>query len=234
MISQDVLIDLDALLDTRMGVLCARFPSQVPAVDLEAYVNRNTNNLPKLFNVNKNEWDAAWASRDLSALKHSHATSLSKTLSRLLAPHKVRGDVSPIHDRLHLLVNYWPYKLTEELQQEFTIAIAELTTEGTLVSMVSHAPKDLTPSFIDKRYQAMVLYDYLPWLDAQKEALGETRIPRVVVYTQGVIIDDDPEMLENIKRESIDPFVRLKQHLAEYFSVQWWKPGYFSLPLSPS
>jgi hypothetical protein len=232
--SQDVLIDLDSLLDTRIGLLRARFPSRVPTVDMAAYVNRYKDNLPELFGVNKNEWDSAWAERDLSVIKSSHATVFAKTLGRLLAPHKVRGDVSPIHDRLHLFINYWPYRLTEELQDEFVAAISELAIEGTLVSMVSHPVTELTPKLVGDRYSAMIMYNAIPWMDAQKEALASHRIPRVTLYTQGVIIDDDPELLAHIERESIDPFVRVKQQLAEYFSLHWWKPSYFSLPLSPS
>ena len=229
--SQNVLIDLDALLDTRIGLLRTRFPSQVPTVDMAAYVDRHKNNLPELFGVNKNEWDAAWASRDVAVVKASHATVMAKTLGRLLAPHKVRGDVSPIHDRLHLFINHWPYKLSEELLEEFTVAITELTIEGTLVTMVSYAPGDLTPKLVGDNYNAMILYDGIAWMDAQKDALASHRIPRVTLYTQGVIIDDDPELLAHIERESIDPFVRVKQQLAEYFSLHWWKPSYFSLPL---
>ena len=233
MISQDVLVELDTLLDTRFGLLCQRFPSQVPTVNMEEYVNRNHNKLHEIFSVNKNEWESAWEQRDLTVLKHSHVTSLGKTLGRLMMSHKVRGDTSPIHDRLHVLVNYWPYKLDEALIEAFTLAIVELTIEGTLVSMVSHPPEELTPKLVDERYAAMIMYDAIPWIDAQKEALASHRIPRVTLYTQGVFINDDPELLESIERESIDPFARLKQQLAEYFSIHWWKPGYFSLPLPP-
>ena len=75
MISQDVLVELDTLLDTRFGLLCQRFPSQVPTVNMEEYVNRNHNKLHEIFSVNKNEWESAWEQIDLTVLKHSHVTS---------------------------------------------------------------------------------------------------------------------------------------------------------------
>lgn len=232
--SQHVLIELDALLDTRIGLLGGRFPSKLPTVDLTAYINRNKNNLAELFDLPEDEWQTAWEQRDLLAVRHAHATTLAKTVGRLLHGHKVRGDVSPIHDRLHVIVNVWPYRLTDEEEDAFVQAITELMVEGTLVSTERLSPKELTPSLIDDRFNALIMYDAVTWLDAQKEALASHRIPRVTLYTQGVLLDDNPETLDYIERESIDPFIRVKQQLAEYISIHWWKPGYFSLPELPS
>ena len=72
---QYLLIDLDALLDTRLGCLIRHRPQAAADVDMGAYRGRLHDRLWEFCDdVSEAQWRQWWAERDVGVLKSSLAT----------------------------------------------------------------------------------------------------------------------------------------------------------------
>lgn len=227
---QNVLIDIDCLLDTRLGLFHQAFPSAFKKLDLTSYCDRNHNRLWELFGISKKRWDKRWRERTVAAMESCQPTTLLFNLKPIIVNKYIDGKTSPVHDPLHLYINIYPYRLSDEERVEVVNAVREWTMEDIDIETVYLAPRKMTPSIIKERYQSIFMLDFVSWMETHGPELADARMPCVMFNVPAFVHDDNKELMSAADRESIDPFKLTQQSLAEYLSLELLSPELFSLP----
>jgi len=226
-VMQNVLIDIDALIDTRVALIFQKFPSKFRDMDLYKFVTRNHNRVWDVIGVTEEEWMEVWDDRDSIVFESAKPTNLLVNLKQIIVSKYVEGNTSPVHNRLVLDINVYPYHLDTASRVEVIESVREWTFEDLTINVVSIAPKTLTPTYIKARYQSLFMLDWITWITAHSEELKTTKIPTVTFNVPAYIHDANPELHDVIGRMEVDPVSQLQRYMAEFMSLKVNTVTYF-------
>lgn len=199
--SQYLLIDLDALLDTRLGCLIQHRPAQAAQMDMVAYRGRFTDNLWTLCDeVTEEQYKSWWANRSVETLQCSTATPMMvrlKAMTYNLMGSK--GKLTYMED-LKVYVNTYPYQMDKDVKQAFQDAIKEVVAPDFEVKLVHLHPEVLSPQTLDLHYHYYAVYDLDAWLTYNHKRLEEHPIPAFSMNAPGLFFNHLPDDadIENI------------------------------------
>lgn len=196
---QHLLIDLDALLDTRLGCLIAHRPKEAAEMNMNAYRARLTDELWKYCdNVTEEEYKDWWGNRDVEVLKCSSATSMMVRLKAMTYNlTAVRAEQTFMTD-LKVIVNVYPYTLPEEIKQEYKAAIKEVISKDFQVEIVRLPPMSLAPQTLLDTFNYYAIYDLDAWLIANHTLLEDKPIPAFPMNAPSMYCNSAPSE-EDIK-----------------------------------
>lgn len=231
--TQHILIDLDALLDTRLGILHQLNPAAAVAVMQESYYTRLSDDFETYSGglVTNVEYRAAWANRDSSVIEHSRVTNmmiLVESMFLTLASNLIN---TPFFHETKLTVNVWPYKLSAEAEDMLLSCAQSIAGDLAKVGLVSMTPAELTPSWIKQELSALIIYDWEPWLVAQDEALIKLPMPEVVLFIPAISYRGEPTKEECTYEGlgTVSPFALVEQSMQVFCSTQMISSGFFSI-----
>lgn len=164
-----ILIDLDSLLDVRQGVLSRLVQDPAALADYvasDAYNFREVDDFSTL--VNMQQYKALNQLRTKDIIKYSTITYLFSILKKRILEIDKRNIAVAETKRLEVLVNIYPFQLTQEEQTGIIDALfIKLGTE-VYIRTIYLDTKDISPSFIrDNDIIELFIYDTSAWLDAQ-------------------------------------------------------------------
>lgn len=162
-----LLLDVDALMDTRLGQLHCLHPEAATAVvGSEKYWYREQDNWTELTNgrVTTEAFQTAWEERGKEVLKASHITGIMTFVLKVLGMFLHNVVEGYVRDEVKLVVNHHPYDLDADEQAVMTECIRALTYEDLEVEYVSLSLQDLTPMYLRDRYAGMILYELHRWI----------------------------------------------------------------------
>lgn len=230
---QTVYIDLDSLLDTRVGVVATKYPAAATMLMQEAYWLRESDDFSELTEgrVTHAQFRQWWQERDKQALVTARPTNIIRILEEL-SESLVAAQVNlPFVSKVQYLVNYWPYKLEELEIQAIQQACEILTGNVVEVKMVNLTPQQLTPQWIKREVSLMVVYDYWVWMEAQKDNFATHPIPEVNLIAPAIshdhVITKEDRTIESFGE--VNPFAISELLMSVYITVQMISPGFFSL-----
>lgn len=226
---QCIYIPLDALVDTRLGLLRQKWPEQFEKVDVVAYSQRKTFHVWKLFGVGKDEWLAAWKNRNVDTLLHSAPTELAMMLRIAIGHLAVTAMTTPVVEKPEIVVDIHPYRMTDEERRELKAAVEEMAPENTVVTVDSIGTERLSPELISIRFDCMFLYDLVTWIATQTEELKKKQIPKVIIHYPAVLHEDDVVTLDKIAKSESNPFDDIRQECAPMFTLSAVDPTLFSI-----
>lgn len=230
---QNLLVDLDCLLDTKIGVLNYEYPKKVTNERLKKYSERNHNFIGRIFDINDDEWGQSWDGRDEGVLLHSSPTVLFGILRETIAGKFHRGLASPVHAQLTLDLNIHPYNLDNNEREEIIQVIKEVTFTELEIRTVSIPPDRLTPLCIGENYQAVFMSDFKKWLSINNNLLVKNPIPKVTFYAPVIIEDGVDDLITRSNNEGINPVTTARQCMAEFLTLELLSASLFSLPPPP-
>lgn len=176
--SQHILVDLDSLLDTRLGCLITRKPVVAAKIDMDKYRGRLTDNLWELWpEVTEEEWRAWWSERDVNVLMNSLATPIMMRLKSATFNLKALQAKETMMTDLKVIINTYPYRLTDRVAFEYREAIKDICASGFVIESVYMPPEELTPSKLMDAFNYCIMYDFDKWLTVNHEALTKKPIP---------------------------------------------------------
>lgn len=228
-IRQCLYIPLDALIDTRLGLLKQKWPEKFKTVDIKAYRERITFHVWKLFGIGKDEWLAAWNSRDVDVLLNSAPTELATRLRIILGHLAVNAMTMPVVEKPEIVVDVAPYRLTEDERSEIQHVVEFLAPEGVVVTTEYISDDHLSPELISSRFDGMFLYDLVTWIEKQTEALKLKQVPKVVIHYPAVLHEDDPIVIEHISKSDSNPFDDISRRCAGLFTLSAIDPCLLSI-----
>jgi hypothetical protein len=238
-------IELDVLLDTRLGTIARFYGVDVAEkVLLNKYHKRKFDNFP---DVERDTFLEQYRQRDVMTLAHSKITNAIKLLQRLISALREQAINTPYHKQVKVVVNCYPYSLSDLELDAIGKALRVWTHDLAPVELVCIPPKDLTPEHCKSEYLLMLVYEYEDWLNLHSEAFKTTRLPEVTMYAPAIYFNQEPsaEELEKISREAAhplwametlaSPLIKLELHDIYYFSVltKDAEPAYSPTPSGP-
>ena len=157
-----ILVDLDALLDTRLAVYKAWLGDVTPILDA-GYVTRTHD---RLDGVDYDEYLKRYADRDREILIYAGVTSIPRVISNYVTVVRQSSADTPNPIYPTVSINTWPYKLSTK--EENLIVEGLLTHTKTLmatVSCISIPPDQITPRYL-KQHNVIsyITYSGEEWL----------------------------------------------------------------------
>lgn len=188
--SQRVLIQLDALLDTRVGTA---YRMGATDIDWLGYFDRTHSKVWEFFGLEEEAFKDTYLKRNLETLELSMATELYRQLSFVMRNKLVLAAGSPLHERPEIVINYWPYNLPSATVELFKQMVVETLSDVAKmrVNAVYMAPERITPKFLKEGFSDMILYDLSEWLELAGQHFAECPIPDIAVcYPATLNVED--------------------------------------------
>lgn len=227
---QTFYFELDALVDTRFGLLVKDYSERVNAVDINAYRDRKTSYVWEYFGVTAEVWKKTWSERTTEVLKWSAPTEMLLRINELFITPLTGAATSPIFDNPAMIINTYPYKFEEEEIGILIESIHEVLLDRIPVKVVWLAPEDVTPMWIAANCESMVLYNFSEWFSVQAKNFQQTPLPQITIHFPALINEgreDDPLL---VKKGIVTAFSELTFSMSEYFNLRAIDPHLYSLP----
>jgi len=231
-----ILISLDVLLDTRAGTLAKMLgPEKVVEVLKGNYHNRKDDKFPM---VDVDAYNAMYARRDEETLSLSYLTNVEGFLRELVHTLIKQALVRPFHQGVRVVVNTYPYQLSDEVTQQILGAVvakllADIEVDLPLRVEAEHLPDEmLNPEYCKQTYAAMLMYDYESWLSMHQLALIKRPMPEVTLFAPAIFFAQTPtdeEIQAAFTEFQMHPFEVLKKSVQGGIDLQLLPIELFSI-----
>lgn len=191
-----IYVDLDMLLDTRVGVIRTHWEDRLLDIAKSDYRERETDEVWKYCGVNENDWNNRWASRGLLELSNSIMTEVPLILNQLIQNVMKEQRNDPLLGRVEITINTFPYQLNDGHRNGFEVALSPFLGYSHSIRFISIPPEALTPTYISKTWKILFMYDFLHWLNVQHKMLESHPIPSQAFYVPRLREPRDVEVSE--------------------------------------
>ncbi|WDS62240.1 hypothetical protein [Pseudomonas phage D6] len=230
-----ILIGIDELLDTRLGVI-ANISQEAAKllVNNPGYWERDFDDWPKLTNglVTKEAFEKAWAERggDNSAatINASFETGLAPFLYQMLAEADINmmDGMTRSSDEIGLAINTAPYVMSPS-ERATMIEIIQLKYGRELnVKLVDYTIEELTVERLADEFGAMIIYDFANWFKIHHVAIVGVLMPDFNIVHPKLFDMDPSELTLEEKRHE---FVKFRSFTQHNMDINWIDARYFSL-----
>ena len=172
-----ILVSLDALLDTRLGVIAQKYPHLVSKFFHQRYYGRIQDKFKEVP-----DFDTLYKNRDKETLQNSLMTNITLLMGyfvRTSANEVLKGGQPNV---LSFQINIHPYEMDAEEKQDLIGALEFHVGDAAEISVVSIPNEFLTPEACKEQYAVLVMYDFANWLTMHSEKFKQVRMPNMVVY----------------------------------------------------
>lgn len=228
-----VLIDMDSLLDTRLGVLAGLSEEAVrKVIATPAYWQREHTDWSALTGglVDNPTFYEAWKTRNNADLHRSVMTGIVLPVSRVIAEYNRNVQDGIVDDDICLEVNLHPYTLDYDETEELEGVLHELLYPELSISFCSRPMEELTPKVMNENYAAVFLFDFPPWIKHHCFNLGKQRCRGLNVIIPKLFEKDPRNLTKEQKQEEVFGF---RLWLMEYIDFEFVDVEWFSM-LRPS
>lgn len=226
-----VYVELDVLLDTRLGTL-ARISDEIASAVLLSgnYHTRVSDDFP---GVDKDVYQQQYKNRDVETLRKSVVTNAVPFLRHLVVVLTEQAIARPYHDGVKVVLNTFPYQLTGVEQEEILLCVKHWLNDHAHVELVFIHPTDLTPLHCTQQYSMMFVYEYAEWLNLHTPAFAHTPIPSVDMYAPELYSKvPTEEELAQVTREAMHPFRATEVYVSSLIGLKLIEIQHFCV-LSP-
>lgn len=233
--AQSILVDIQALLDTRLataGFISEDFGYQLATSN--TYYDRSSDELytKEFGKLSKQLYDDINKEYASEIFRLSTMTAYPRFLQELLTLQKEISVNSPITAINNIDVNVHPYILTEQESEEIVTALKyHLRPMDIDIRVVNIPPDKLTAELVSSRYMALTLYNPVSWIEAQKESFLKMAFSGITLYTPQVNHIRDltvDEIKELDKLGDCDIFEVMQEVMKAYIRIQYIPIGAMS------
>ncbi len=215
--------DLDSILDTRLGTIVRFYNDKFEDVIKNGYLNRDRD----LFKgIDPEDFKQQYAKRDKLTLKASMMTSVL-SLAKDFCKQIYEGNIkTPFIHRPKIIVNIYPYVLTEEEQKLIREVVMYRISKLCDVQLVNMSFDRITPGYLNSNISMAAIYEPFEWLEAQTK-LNEWKYggcPHVVMmgpllFKDVRIKDITPEEFRSSSEMLCKPYIDLNLVVSDMFSA---------------
>lgn len=166
----NVYVELDCLLDTRLGVLQNAYPDKYHAILANGYHERTCDDFE---GIDKQEFTTRYNNRNLLDAAKSVMTPCFTLLDQILAVLLNDLPDDPEFSSVGIAVNTYPYYMEPEELDDLLVILRKHVNLTTDFSFIYVAPKDLTVSYVKREFIAMVMYDFSTWTECHYLQFGK-------------------------------------------------------------
>jgi hypothetical protein len=219
-----ILIELDCLFDTRLCTLASMGDDILNKAFNDNYFTRL---IDRFVGIDNDLYSTSYDKRDKSILKYAYITPLSDLIKEFSVRAHKQIISSPFHSKPKIIVNTYPYILTDEEADNIIQGLITLTEGIADIELINNTYEDLTPAYI-KQLDIVVMYRYDIWLEthSKNKLLTKTTCPDVELLAPGIffkqVTDKNIKPLESFKamEELTAPFISLKLLPIKEFCVK--------------
>lgn len=228
---ENIFIELDVLLDTRIGTLAEL--SQDLAADVlinHGYTTRESDSFP---GYGIDEFRKLYDARTTNVLAHSRPTLLLTTLASLSDTLMGQAISTPYHSGAVFEISIGRYDVSDEEAEYIKRAIVRWAGNDCEVKIVRHTLMDITPQQCRDGYSMLIVYEYGPWFEKNLEAFKKVRMPTVLMLAPAlyfVKVPTEEELKDNIE-SCMHPFQAVQISAAPMIELRLIDPAFFSIAL---
>lgn len=232
--SRRIMIELDTLLDTRLGVMAQSetLRAWIEPLLEKGYRKRQSDHFSLLLpEFPQAVYEQAYRERNEATLRVARPTRMVGALTEITDSLEKKSIGTPFDGDVIIDVNIYPYVLSDPVRAMLRDIVGVNVSISTVVHTVNYAPADVTPKFLDEHYAALVIYDIDQWMQLHVTALMEQKIPTVTLMTPARYIREIPtdEDCTVDERGAVNPFALFEESVAELISVSFLDTEYFSM-----
>lgn len=235
MIDHNILTELDAIIDTRIGTI-AKHDAKLAIEIFKG--DRYKERLSDWFMQDGAlpfDYKASYQSRDIDTLQKSKMSNFIYVVKQTLAEAFVNAGQGMHRDPV-LYVNTYPYDLTDDEIEEYRVSIQAIISEPVQIKMAYISHQDLTMRLIKKNFVKLMFYNFSDWLDAQIEDMDKdleaSKNPDLLVVAPAIFSGIHPKSKEEVDqlREGLPhPFVVFISNIAPIFKLDMVDIKYYSM-----
>lgn len=230
-----VLVELDALLDTRLALVCTL--DEAAAVRLmtsEDYYKRQNDDFSVHTQIPHEQFQTAWEQRTADILPRTFKTHVPLLLNELINRLEMMEEDTPDSEAPVLEINVWPYvDLTESERDAIGLAVLFHAGIQTIPTVVCIDPKHLTPQLLKRRYSGLILYNLRDWLKHHLENFPRCICPELAVLApalfNGEIVDVKDIVTDPDFRADLSVLTMTELACIEFFQLNYLDVKYFSI-----
>ena len=227
-----VLVDLDCILDTRLGTITKLNDEESVNVLSNGWRTRTSQDICSVTTViDKEEYVNTYADRNIETLMLSRPTNLLLSMADdFSSMMKLVGrGATPLSD-VCLVINKYPYQTDEQTDLEIQRAVTEIVGSDVPVRIANYPEESVQLSYLNMRgITDYFTYDVFNWIKREfsnKETFEDlTLCPNIAVWGPKLLSHDNAvdELLkqETLIDEKDDPFDFAKVLLAPCVNLQW-------------
>jgi hypothetical protein len=236
MAREAVYVELDCLLDTRLGTVVRL--DELAAVKLindERYYAREHDDFSVIIpGFDDQAFRELYKNRDEETLVQSRPTNMLAALYGMMEKLVLDSINTPLIDKVEIDVNLYPYKLDKETVDDIKIMIMTYLPFQVRVNAVYLPPAHLTPAHIKETYGLIILYNLSEWFEFNLAGLqSSVRIPAVTMMAPALYLGKDhvptKDQLLDEKDVKADGFVAIEVIMVEYVGLAMQPPIAYSL-----
>lgn len=163
-----VFVELDALLDTRAGLLF-NISKEKFEINVAKGLHKRTTDI--FEGISEHHYHDLYAKRDRSVLVNSQVTPVGKLIGEFARNVQNRNLNTPIRSECEVVLNLYPYVLEEKEQSEIILAVSKLTADLANITAVFMKPEEVSFEYIKQNIDAMYIYNFADWFNANIDPL---------------------------------------------------------------
>ena len=221
-----ILIELDALLDTRLALLASLGDTYLDhALSNDYYHNRISD---KFGDLSIERFYELYGKRDKSILKEAFITPMGVLLKEFAFSTLKQILNTPYHYQPKILLNIYPYDLNEDEIEIIIRALINVTLNKADIQVINTPYEDITPSYVKKHISSMILYNCYKWIETHSEngKFKKTICPEVcllgpAIYFKSYHSNNPNEALKSFEamQTLMEPLINLRLIPVENFSI---------------
>lgn len=210
-------VSLDAIFDTRLGLVVQENPAALDTLDIKAYKLRPKDDE---HHIPVPQFAEKYSKRNKKTLLLSKQTELLYGLGKMAIELEKKKSFDPMVEDTHFVINFAPYDCSAEEMAILCEGIAAVLPDFCTVSSCHRSLENMTPSFIKDNVDAWYMYEFNQWLSIHAEELKSVRTPGLSIMTPKLYAGD-------IGEDSM--FGEIELGLSQSFKLHYQPVSHFSI-----
>lgn len=212
-------VELDCLLDTRLGTLAKINPgADVAVIESGKYYQRYEDNFSALVNIPKEVFDHHYGHRDKETLKLSRTTLVYKLINDAMSDNYLKFMQNIIDHPPTLHVNIYPYELTADESAELKALLSNIMISYS-VKIIRENPETLPPWKLLRRFGNAWMYNFDDYIRPFYRELEKRPSGGIVLHFPAICRGETTYGLD--EEEIVHGFTRVQDGLAGYLTLDF-------------
>ena len=222
---QRLLVDIDALFDTRMGTLSLMDPELIKTAVVNGYEKRPSDEMGKLLGDDSltEVFKERYKNRDINTLKASVCSNIIFTIRELTGYWDRLLNETTMVESITVEINTYPYDMSQSDKESLEAAVLYYASAYSNIKAVNIPTEKITVSLLKERYSGMIVYDIDNWLQYHLDEFKTIKMPDVSIITPALYhnkVPTEAELAQNEIKE-LDAFGALKLAFAEFVTLEF-------------
>ncbi len=227
-----IIVDLDALFDTRLATLDILDPLLAAHALQDGYLDREED----AFKFCNHElFRQVYAKRDEETLGRSRMTQVKGIVIDFMKDGIQKFKTERTKNYVNVYINVWPYRIAEDAVGELLKPFYDVVDGMANIHVVNLKPEELTPEVCKKHFSYIIKYDFMEWLVKLGELglIQKTPMQEITLVAPRLYPSGKPPsiVLEQETRSKMEPYQCTEFFFAPYIKLELYITRLFSANL---